>query len=336
MTHASRKVPVLVVSGFLGSGKTTLVRALLAEAQARGERMAVVSNEFGELGIDEALMKGGGDARFVELAGGCVCCELSDELVDTLEALRREVDPDRIVIETSGVALPYETQLQLYRPPVSDWVGDEAAVVVVDAERLLADEDTGATFEDQVTNADLLVLHKVDLVSADTLPSLHAKLTALNPDAPVFEAVQGNLAPELLFPSGPRRESGGGGGPAPLRNASPGVRPVGSTVDGCDSTHDSDVSLEHDHDHDHRAHGTSHHREQFASHELHVPDNLDPDAALEWIGARRGLRTKGFVRTTEGVRIVQGVGRRLELTEPGDLVVAEDLVGRVVVIVRAG
>ena len=334
MTHASRKVPVLVVSGFLGSGKTTLVRALLADAQARGERMAVVSNEFGELGIDEALMRQGGDARFVELAGGCVCCELSDELVDTLEALRREVDPDRIVIETSGVALPYETQLQLYRPPVNDWVGDEAAVVVVDAERLLADEDTGATFEDQVTNADLLLLHKVDLVPADTLPTLHAKLTALNPDAPVFEAVQGNLSPELLFPSGPRRESGGGG----LRNASPGARPVGGTDDGCASTHDSDVSHDHDHnhEHEHRAHGTSHHREHFASHELHVPDDLDPDAALAWIGARRGLRTKGFVRTTEGVRIVQGVGRRLELTEPGDLVVPEALLGRVVVIVRAG
>jgi cobalamin biosynthesis protein CobW len=232
--------------------------------------------------------------------------------VNTLEALRREVDPDRIVIETSGVALPYETQLQLYRPPVSDWVGDEAAVVVVDAERLLQDEDTGPTFEDQVTNADLLVLHKVDLVPADTLPGLHAKLTTLNPDAPVLEAVMGNVSPELLFPSGPRRGAG---------RACETVRP-------CDATHD------HVHDHDHGP--KDHHREHFESHELRVPDDLDSDAALAWIGARRGLRTKGFVRTTEGVRIVQGVGRRLELTEPGGLVVPEDLLGRVVVIVRAG
>ncbi len=317
MAPVSRKVPVLVISGFLGSGKTTLVGALLADAQARGERMAVVSNEFGALGIDEALMKGAGDARFVELAGGCVCCELSDELVDTLESLRREVDPDRIVIETSGVALPYETQLQLYRPPVSDWVGDEAAVVVVDAERLLHDEDTGPTFEDQVTNADLLVLHKVDLVPQAALPGLHAKLTALNPDAPIFEAVHGNLAPELLFPSGPRRDVGGGGG-LPLQNASP----EGS----CEATHDGEAS--HDHAH-------AHHRETFRSHELRVPDDLDPDGALAWIGARRGLRTKGFVRTTAGVRIVQGVGRRLELAEPGDMLVPEALLGRVVVIVRA-
>ena len=89
------RVPVLVVSGFLGSGKTTLVRALLADAQARGERVAVVSNELGELGIDAALL-GAGEERWVELAGGCVCCQLSDELVETLEILRTRVDPDQI------------------------------------------------------------------------------------------------------------------------------------------------------------------------------------------------------------------------------------------------
>ncbi len=91
-----RRIPTLVVSGFLGSGKTTLVRALLAEAQAIGERLAVVVNDFGALGIDRALL-GVGDARSVELAGGCVCCELSDELVETLETIRRDVAPDRIV-----------------------------------------------------------------------------------------------------------------------------------------------------------------------------------------------------------------------------------------------
>ena len=80
-------VPVLVVSGFLGSGKTTLVRRLLANAQATGVRVAVVSNEFGELGIDAALL-GTLDEDYVELRGGCVCCKLSDQLVDTLQMLR--------------------------------------------------------------------------------------------------------------------------------------------------------------------------------------------------------------------------------------------------------
>jgi cobalamin biosynthesis protein CobW len=156
MDHTAPRIPTLVVSGFLGSGKTTLVRRLLDQAQGRGERLAIVSNEFGALGIDQALLESG-EGRYVELAGGCVCCTLSDELVQVLEAVRREVTPDRIVIETSGVALPYETQLSLWRPPVSAWVGDDMAVVLVNAEQLAEGRDLGATFEQQVSSADLLL-----------------------------------------------------------------------------------------------------------------------------------------------------------------------------------
>ncbi len=290
------RVPVLVVSGFLGSGKTTLVRKLLEDAQRRGERVAIVSNEFGALGIDEALL-GKGEERFVELAGGCVCCQLSDELVDTLEELRAKVDPDRVVIETSGVALPFETQLNLYRPPVNAWVGDEANVVVVNAAQLGEEEELAGTFEDQVSSADLLLLHKIDLVAPETLPALEARLAAMNPDAPILHASYGAIDPELLFPTGPRTRAL----PAP-----------------------HDHEHEHDHDHDH-----------FESEELRVPEGLPEADALAWIEARRGLRTKGFVRTAEGVRVVQGVGRRLELVPPGELVVPPELVGRVVVIRRS-
>ncbi len=283
------RVPVLVVSGFLGSGKTTLVRRLLE--QANGERVAVVSNEFGALGIDEALL-GGGEERFVELAGGCVCCQLSDELVETLQLLREKVDPDRIVIETSGVALPFDTQLNLYRPPVDAWVGDEANVVVVNAAQLYEGEELEGTFEDQVSTADLLVLHKIDLVPADSLDALEARLAAMNPDAPIIRASHGDVAPALLFPSGPRE----------------------STL------------APHDHDH---------HHDTFVSDELQVPEGMSNADALAWIDLRRGLRTKGFIRTQDGVRVVQGVGRRLELTPLGGLVVPDALVGRVVVIRRA-
>lgn len=288
-----RRIPVVIVSGFLGSGKTTLVRRLLEDAQARGERVAVISNEFGELGIDEALL-GGGEERFIELAGGCVCCQLSDELVDTLTELRDRVNPDRIVIETSGLALPHETQLHLYRPPVDAWVGDEAAVVVVNAEQLHLREHLEGTFEDQVSSADLVVLHKIDLVEAGELTTLEAAIDAMNPGVPILRAVRGDVPAEVLFPRGPSRAR----------------------------VH-ADEAHAHNHAHDHAAHHAG-----WVSEELLVPEGLDPDGVLAWLEPRRGARTKGFVRTTEGVRLVQGVGRRIELVDPGDLVVPDELLGR--------
>ena len=160
-----KRIPVLVISGFLGSGKTTLVSYLLKEAQAKGVRIAVVSNEFGALGIDQALL-GQGEAAYVELEGGCVCCQLSDELVKTLQMLWERVCPDGIIVETSGVALPFDTQLQVWREPVCRWVDDDMAVVVVNAEQLFEQRDLEGTFEDQVSSADLLLLNKVDLVPA--------------------------------------------------------------------------------------------------------------------------------------------------------------------------
>lgn len=288
---AIEKVGVLIVSGFLGGGKTTLVRRILEDAQARGLRVGIVSNEFGELGIDQALL-GGGEQRFVELAGGCVCCQLSDELVETLQAMREKVNPERIVIETSGVALPFETQLNLYRPPVKDWVGDEAVVVVVDALQLREGPETPETFENQVSGADLLVLHKVDLVAEAELPGLEAALQEMNPGCPIVRASYGQIPTELLFPTGPR----------------------------------TSPPSAHHHDHAH------HHHEAFYSEELSAPGDLSPEALLEWLQPRRGLRTKGFVQTTAGLRIVQGVGRRLELQEPGTLMIDPALLGRVVVI----
>lgn len=294
------RTPVLIVSGFLGSGKTTLVRNLLLQSQAAGIRVAVISNEFGALGIDEALL-GGGTEEFVELAGGCVCCQLSDALVETLVRLHENVSPDRIIIETSGVALPFETQLHLYRPAVRSWVGDEACVVVVDATGSAFDgfvDPTGDasandTFIQQVQSADLIVLSKVDL--ADPAPMLE-RLAALVPDTAVLPAIGGDLPIALLFPSGPEITED-----APARRA---------------------------------REASPHHHEAFTSEELTIPDGLSPDVIEAQLGALGALRIKGFVRTSVGVRIVQGVGRRLELTPPGSLQVDERLIGRVVVIRR--
>ena len=163
-----KRIPVLVVSGFLGAGKTTLVRHLLHDAQRTGVRVAVISNEFGSLGIDRALL-GEGEAAYVEIEGGCVCCQLSDTLLDTLQMLWERVHQDRIIIETSGVALPFDTRLDLWREPVSAWVDDDMAVVVVNAEQLMEARDLEGTFEDQVSSADLLLLNKIDLIPLEAL-----------------------------------------------------------------------------------------------------------------------------------------------------------------------
>lgn len=191
-------VPALIVSGFLGSGKTTLVRWLLEDAQRNGVRVAVVSNEFGALGIDQALLGGEGEA-YVEIEGGCVCCKLSDELVETLQTLRERVDPDRVIVETSGVALPHDTQLNFWREPVCRWAGEDVAVVVVNAEQVAAGRDLEGTFEDQVSSADLLLLNQVDRIAESEIDRVEAELSRRAPDVPIVRSVRGRVDPDLFF-----------------------------------------------------------------------------------------------------------------------------------------
>ena len=293
--RAPTAVPALVVSGFLGSGKTTLVRHVLEDARERGERVAVISNEFGDLAIDQTLIGEGGEA-YVELGGGCVCCQLTDELIDTLEMLHERVQPDRVVIETSGVALPYDTQLNLYREPVSRWIGDDLAIVVVNAEQLLARRDLEGTFEDQVTSADLLLLNKIDLVPAAAVEELIELLRELEPDAPVLLATQAAVEPALLFPPDPD------GLRAARREAADAAKP--------------------------------HNHEEFATEELTVPCGIEPARLLAWLEALDALRVKGYVETSEGPRLVQAVGRRVDIHDA--VSPRPDLLGRLVVIRRAG
>ena len=291
--EVNRRIPALLVSGFLGSGKTTLVRHLLADARAQGLRLAIVSNEFGELGIDRALL-GGGDETFVELGGGCVCCQLSDQLVVTLERLRERVDPDRIVIETSGVALPYDVQLNFWREPVARWIGDDVTIVVVNAEQLASGRDLAGTFEDQISSADLILLNKIDLVSEAALPELEARLRALEPEAPILRARHAVVSPELLFPPG-------------LEQARSARRA--------------------------RMAGGSHSHEAFEADVLEFEPGLRSDTILRRIANEGALRAKGFVVTDAGTRVVQGVGARIEIAPTGTPPPAE-LIGRVVVIRR--
>ena len=284
------RIPVLVVSGFLGAGKTTLVRRLLARAQRSGERLAVVSNEFGALGVDRALLGGG---RVRELEGGCVCCTLSDALVETLEMLRREVVPDRIVIETSGAALPYDVQLSLWRPPVSAWLGDDMGVVLVNAEQLAEGRELGPTFEQQVSAADLLLLNQVDRVSEEALPRLESRLRELEPEGVIVRCRHAAVPDSLLRP------------PAWDAVARPRARRAEAHV-----------------------------HEAFETDVVDVEPGIEPATLVARLRALGALRVKGWAETAAGWRVVQGVGRRIELEaaappEPG-------LAGRLVVVRRTG
>ena len=288
-----RRVPALVLSGFLGSGKTTVVQRLLEDAKERGIRIALISNELGELGIDRALLGKGGE-RYVELEGGCVCCELSDDLLETMVLLRREVDPDRFVIETSGVALPYDTQLNFWREPACDFIGDDMAVVVVNAEQLFEGRDLEGTFTDQVQSADLMILNKVDLVPEAEWPRIEARLREIEPEAPFVHAVRGEIDLDLLFP--PDAVELDRRGPAPK------ARP--------------------------------HHHDDFETSEWNPEDGISCAQIEAELTSADLLRAKGFVMTDEGMRLVQVVGRRVEITQPTEEPPAQ-LQGRIVLIRRA-
>ena len=295
--QTTRKVPALVVSGFLGSGKTTLIRRILDDAIRTGVRVALVSNELGALGIDRALL-GQGDEAYVEIEGGCVCCELSDDLLVTLQDLWERVHPDRVVIETSGVALPFDTQLNFWREPVCRWIGDDMAVVVANAEQIAEGRDLEGTFVDQITSADLIVLNKVDLLTPEALERAEHRLRTIEPEAPVVRALHGDLPSGLLFPpdflAGEAAPDRSGPGPK--------ARP--------------------------------HSHEAFETEVWEVPPGLSNQDLESLLDQPELLRAKGFAQTTSGTQLVQVVGRRIEL-RPADGAVDPQLLDRIVLIRRA-
>jgi cobalamin biosynthesis protein CobW len=288
-------VPALVVSGFLGAGKTTLVKHLIEDAQRQGLKLAVVSNEFGELGIDRALLQEAGGPGYVELEGGCVCCQLTNELLETLQSLWETIRPDRVVVETSGVALPFETLMTFWREPLTEWVGESLAVVVANAEQVAEDRDLEGTFEQQVSSADIVVVNKVDLVSGDSLPQIEKILQEMAPDAPFIRSIQGKIDTAVVFPPTPASSN------SSKRKGKPDILP--------------------------------HTHEAFEAQELVFPPNITPEELLQQLQPLHALRIKGIVNTSEGPKLIQGVGPRIDLSAP-PVQFPQEMLGRLVAIHR--
>jgi len=294
------KIPVTVITGFLGSGKTTLVRHALTQNQ--GRRIAVLVNEFGELGIDGGLIRACGgcpEDDVVELANGCLCCTVQEEFLPTMQKLLARRDIDHILIETSGLALP-KPLVQAFRwPDIRNGATVDGVVVVVDAAALAegapfvpegdaphgnSDEELEELFEDQIACADLVVLNKTDLVAADALTGVEARVRA-QLAAPVKLVATTNSQVDLRVLLG-------------LEQA------VEAQIASRPSHHDDEEEHEHDDD--------------VRSLSLTSEAPVDPErllAALERLVAEQEIfRVKGFAHVVgKPMRlVVQGVGRRFE------------------------
>src|SRR5438105_11186257 len=328
-----QRIPATIVTGFLGAGKTSLVRHLLTTAA--GHRLAIIVYEFGELGIDRELLLGCGDnacrdGDIVELANGCLCCTVADDFLPTLTRLiDRAEPPDHIVIETSGLAFPKPLVQAFAWPEIRTRTTVDGVVAVIDAAaaaagRFASDPEAVArqrmagraidhdnpleeVFSDQLACADLVILNKTDLVDAAPLARLRRDLEArLRPGVKVIAAEQGRVAPAVAL------------GLAAAAEDDLAARP---------SLHE----LEGEHDHD-----------DFESFVVNAGPISDAaafrDQLAAIIRAHDVLRVKGFVDVPGRDRrqVVQAVGERVQQHFDRPWLAGETRATRLVVIGKRG
>jgi cobalamin biosynthesis protein CobW len=323
------RVPCTIVTGFLGAGKTTLIRHVLANA--RGRKLAVIVNEFGDVGIDGEILKGCGDAdcpeeNIVELANGCLCCTVADEFVPALDTiLSRMPKVEHIVIETSGLALPKPLVQAFHWPAIKSRVTVDGVVAVVDGAaladgRVAADLEALArqraadnaldhddpieeVFGDQIACADLVVLNKRDLLDAAAAERAQAAIVrALPRTVKVVAVADGKVDPAALLGLG-----------------------VGTEDDIANRHTRHDDEPDHDHD-------------DFDSFVLDIPEIADPAVLAERVAAAAEsfdvLRVKGFAAVAKKPMrlLLQAVGARVTHHYDRPWTATEAREGRLVVI----
>jgi G3E family GTPase len=184
--------PVSVITGYLGSGKTTLLKKILADTK---KRIAVVMNEFGEIGIDTKVIRGE-NVDIVELLNGCVCCSLTGELEAAVGEILRKVKPDMIVIETTGVAEPGNLITNIDN--IKD-VKLDSVIAVVDSDALIRFPKLGQTGREQIENADIILLNKMDLVHVDKVDDVENAVRSMNQRAKIIRTTYANVDTRILF-----------------------------------------------------------------------------------------------------------------------------------------
>ncbi len=187
-----QKLPVTLLTGYLGAGKTTLLNRILSEQH--GKKFAVVVNEFGEEGIDNDLVIDA-DEEIFEMNNGCICCTVRGDLIRILNGLMQRADQlDGVLIETTGLADPAPVvQTFFVDDDLRDRLALDAVVTVVDAKHFLETVDDQHECEEQVAFADIILLNKTDLVSADDLAGVEAKIRSLNKFCEIHRTVQADI-----------------------------------------------------------------------------------------------------------------------------------------------
>ena len=192
-----KKIPIILLSGFLGSGKTTLLKQILSwDSDLTGT--IVIVNEFGEVGIDGSLLKDSG-SDVVELTSGCICCTLSADLQQSLEKIYEQLSPQRILIESSGLADPTAISSLLDRGTLSRLMTLQKVITVLDADLWEARENFGALFFNQLEMANVILLNKIDILAEDQVPRFLEEIHTAIPGSQVIPTVHCRIDPETLF-----------------------------------------------------------------------------------------------------------------------------------------
>jgi len=187
------RTPITLVTGPLGSGKTTLLRHILA---VQAGKIAIVMNEFGEIAIDTKVIEGK-NVRIAELGGGCVCCSLLGEFEAAVKEIIEKIAPERIVIETTGLAEPEALVFNIQEALPQCRL--DGVVSVIDADMLIGFPELGHTTRLQIEGADILLLNKIDLIEPAQIEPLETNLREINPTAAIVRTERCRIDPELLF-----------------------------------------------------------------------------------------------------------------------------------------